>query len=34
MRSSMADCSAKPGRYLQENIVFSASISVVFDLEL
>lgn len=34
MRSSMADSSAKPGRYLQENIVFSASISVVFDLEL
>ncbi|MBA6292971.1 SIMPL domain-containing protein [Colwellia sp. MB3u-70] len=30
----MADSSAKPGRYLQENMVFSASISVVFDLEL
>lgn len=30
----MADSAAKPGRYLQENIVFSASISVVFDLEL
>jgi len=30
----MADSSAKQGRYLQENIVFSASISVVFDLEL
>lgn len=34
MSASMADSSAKPGRYLQENIVFSASISVVFDLEL
>ncbi len=30
----MGSSSAKPGRYLQENIVFSASISVVFDLEL
>ena len=30
----MANSSAKPGRYLQEGIVFSASISVVFDLEL
>jgi uncharacterized protein YggE len=26
--------SAKPGKYLQENLVFSASISVVFDLEV
>ena len=34
MRSSMADSAAKPGRYLQENIVFSATIDVVFDLEL
>jgi len=25
---------AQPGKYLQENIVFSASISVVFDLEV
>ena len=25
---------SSPGRYLQENIVFSASISVVFDLEI
>ncbi len=25
---------ASPGRYLQENIVFSASVSVVFDLEV
>jgi uncharacterized protein len=25
---------SEPGRYLQENIVFSASISVVFDLEV
>ena len=32
--ASMADTSAKPGRYLQENMVFSATISVVFDLEL
>ncbi len=32
--SRMADSTAKPGRYLQENLVFSASISVVFDLEL
>ena len=30
----MGSTSAKPGRYLQENIVFSASISAVFDLEL
>jgi hypothetical protein len=30
----MADSAAKPGRYLQENIVFSATIDVVFDLEL
>jgi uncharacterized protein YggE len=30
----MADSSTKPGRYLQESMVFSASISVVFDLEL
>jgi len=30
----MADTMAKPGRYLQENMVFSAAISVVFDLEL
>lgn len=30
----MADSSAKPGRYLKESMVFSASISVVFDLEL
>lgn len=30
----MVNSAAKPGRYLQENIVFSASISVVFDLEL
>ncbi|MBA6340149.1 SIMPL domain-containing protein [Colwellia sp. MB02u-10] len=30
----MANSSAKPGRYLQESMVFSASISVVFDLEL
>ncbi|SEL65119.1 hypothetical protein SAMN05216262_11654 [Colwellia chukchiensis] len=30
----MADSMAKAGRYLQENIVFTASISVVFDLEL
>lgn len=34
MSSRMADSMAKPGRYLQENIVFSAAISVVFDLEL
>jgi len=34
MNARMADSSAKPGRYLQENIVFSAAISVVFDLEL
>lgn len=34
MSASMADSAAKPGRYLQENIVFSSSISVVFDLEL
>jgi uncharacterized protein YggE len=26
--------SSRPGKYLQENIVFSASISVVFDLEV
>jgi len=30
----MGSSSAKPGRYLQENIVFSASINVVFDLEV
>lgn len=30
----MGSSSAKPGRYLQENIVFSASVNVVFDLEL
>jgi uncharacterized protein len=30
----MADSTAKPGRYLQGNIVFSATINVVFDLEL
>jgi uncharacterized protein YggE len=30
----MGSASAKKGRYLQENIVFSASISVVFDLDL
>jgi uncharacterized protein YggE len=34
MSTRMADSPAKPGRYLQENIVFSAAISVVFDLEL
>jgi len=34
MSSRMADSNAKPGRYLQENIVFSSAISVVFDLEL
>lgn len=34
MRSSMADNAAQPGRYLQENIVFSATIDVVFDLKL
>ncbi|TWX73498.1 SIMPL domain-containing protein [Colwellia sp. C1TZA3] len=34
MSTRMAGSSAKPGRYLQENIVFSAAISVVFDLEL
>ena len=34
MRATMADSAAKPGRYLQENIVFSATIDVVFDLEL
>jgi len=32
--ASMSDSPAKPGRYLQENLVYSASISVVFDLEL
>jgi uncharacterized protein YggE len=32
--AQMKSSNAKPGRYLQENIVFSASISVVFDLEL
>lgn len=30
----MSDSAAEPGRYLQENIVFSATINVVFDLEL
>ncbi len=30
----MADSTAKPGRYLQENIVFSATINAVFDLML
>lgn len=30
---AMNDSSAKAGRYLQENIVFSASVSVVFNLE-
>lgn len=34
MSASMADNPSKPGRYLQENLVFSASISVVFDLEM
>jgi len=34
MSTRMADSMAKPGRYLQENIVFTAAISVVFDLEL
>jgi hypothetical protein len=31
---SMMDSASKPGKYLQENIVFSASISVVFDLNV
>ena len=31
---SLMNPSAKPGKYLQENIVFSASISVVFDLNV
>ncbi|MEW6992802.1 SIMPL domain-containing protein [Colwelliaceae bacterium MEBiC 14330] len=31
---AMMDSASKPGKYLQENIVFSASISVVFDLEV
>ncbi len=30
----MGSSSAKPGRYLQENIVFTSTINVVFDLEL
>ena len=34
MSASMADSPSTPGRYLQENLVFSASISVVFDLEM
>lgn len=34
MSASMADSSAKQGRYLQENIIFSATINVVFDLAL
>ncbi|WP_082305870.1 MULTISPECIES: SIMPL domain-containing protein [unclassified Pseudoalteromonas] len=32
--SAMKGTAPKPGRYLQENIKFSASISVVFDLEV
>ena len=32
--SAMKGAAPKPGRYLQENIKFSASISVVFDLEV
>ncbi|MGB2740757.1 MAG: SIMPL domain-containing protein [Cognaticolwellia sp.] len=34
MSASLADSPSKPGRYLQENLVFTASISVVFDLEM
>ena len=34
VRASMADSGAQQGRYLQENIVFSATIDVVFDLQL
>jgi uncharacterized protein YggE len=32
--SRMSNSLAKPGKYLQENIVFSSSVSVVFDLEI
>ena len=34
LSDGMKSKSAKPGRYLQENLVFIASVSVVFDLEL
>ncbi len=34
LSSSVMAQAAEPGQYLQENIVFSASISVVFDLDV